>query len=423
MSAMQSLHYYTCRHTFEATLIEELERNGCQSATTPCEAVVRASGGTLLDPVYALQALPLAAEVRGASVKALADAAAAVLGADGGATTGPAAELLEGAPKGTLSTHVLVPDVLRGTPPAKAKLMRRVEAIEERLGSSLRKRYACARRRRAVSTADGQAITSTAEAAEAAEAASPLLLQLLLLTPELLVVSVAPSRALPIGYWPARRCGGLASTDLDGDLPSSAYRKLLEAFACAHAQPAAGDVCVDLGASPGGWSAALLRLGATVTAVDRSPLAPALMAEPRLSFVQGDAFAFTPAAPPVDWAVSDVIAFPERAVGLIEHWCGAAPSAWAHNMVVTIKFKGATPDWEAIDAAVAATERHGFRCRVKHFFANKHAQWGSHQGGACAATHHSFHARVLAASCSDVPLFERLRCADRNEVTCIVRRA
>ena len=85
-------------------------------------------------------------------------------------------------------------------------------------------------------------------------------------------------------------------------MPSSAYRKLLEAFACAHAEPQPGAVCVDLGACPGGWSAAMLRKGAVVTAVDRQPLAPGVMADPRLTFVQGDAFTFAPEHTPVDWA-------------------------------------------------------------------------------------------------------------------------
>ena len=43
----------------------------------------------------------------------------------------------------------------------------------------------------------------------------------------------------------------------------------------------------DLGASPGGWTAALRQIGCRVVAVDRSPLSKELMADGQVTFVQG----------------------------------------------------------------------------------------------------------------------------------------
>ena len=151
-------------------------------------------------------------------------------------------------------------------------------------------------------------------------------------------------------------------------MPSSAYRKLLEAFAYSCHGPPSGARCVDLGACPGGWTAALRRRGCTVTAIDRSELAPYLMADSAVTFIKGDAFTFTPEDGFVDYAVSDVIAFPERCLELLERWCG---NRWAERLVFTMKFRGAEPDFAAIDDALALAARHGFQARCKHFFANK----------------------------------------------------
>ena len=40
-------------------------------------------------------------------------------------------------------------------------------------------------------------------------------------------------------------------------------------------------------------------------------------------------------------------------------------------MVVTMKFRGAVPDWSAVRAAERVAASHGFECRTKHFFNNK----------------------------------------------------
>ena len=52
--------------------------------------------------------------------------------------------------------------------------------------------------------------------------------------------------------------------------PSRAYRKLWEALLYAGSKPRPGDLCMDAGASPGGWTWALAGLGAKVIAIDRA---------------------------------------------------------------------------------------------------------------------------------------------------------
>jgi 23S rRNA (cytidine2498-2'-O)-methyltransferase len=124
----------------------------------------------------------------------------------------------------------------------------------------------------------------------------------------------------------------------DKAAPSRAFAKLVEAELRLDRRIAAGETCVDLGAAPGSWTYVALQRGARVIAVDRAPLRPDLMRSPRLRFQKGDAFRFQPDAP-VDWLLCDVIAAPERSIGLVLDW---VRHRRARHFVVTIKFKGET---------------------------------------------------------------------------------
>jgi 23S rRNA (cytidine2498-2'-O)-methyltransferase len=123
------------------------------------------------------------------------------------------------------------------------------------------------------------------------------------------------------------------------DPPSRAYLKLWEALSLAQRMPGPGDVCMDLGASPGGWAWALIKLGAKVIAVDRSPLHPALMSNPLVEFREGSAFACQPQQfDRIDWLFSDVICYPDRLYEFVTRWI---KSGKCRNFVCTIKFQGA----------------------------------------------------------------------------------
>ncbi|MGE5269609.1 MAG: SAM-dependent methyltransferase, partial [Thiohalocapsa sp.] len=88
--------------------------------------------------------------------------------------------------------------------------------------------------------------------------------------------------------------------------PSRAYLKLWEALTLIGQSPLPGEICLDLGSSPGGWSWVLAQLGAQVVSVDKAPLAPAVARLPNVVYRAESAFALDPAAiGPVDWLFSD----------------------------------------------------------------------------------------------------------------------
>lgn len=146
--------------------------------------------------------------------------------------------------------------------------------------------------------------------------------------------------------------------------PSRAYLKLWEALTLAGEMPQPGQRCVDLGASPGGWSWVLAKLGASVLAVDKAPLDENVMALPGIEWRQASAFALEPAEiGPVDWLFSDVICYPARLYELVQRW---RESGLARRIVCTLKFQGAT-DHETAQRFAAIPGS-----RLRHLFHNKH---------------------------------------------------
>ena len=146
--------------------------------------------------------------------------------------------------------------------------------------------------------------------------------------------------------------------------PSRAYLKLWEACTLWRKWPLPGETCLDLGAAPGGWTWAIAQLGARVTAVDRSPLEPAIARMPGVSMRQESAFGIDPALEaPVDWLFSDIIAYPSRLLTLVQGWIASCHAA---RIVCTLKFQGQT-DHEAAEAFAAIPG-----ARVLHLFHNKH---------------------------------------------------
>nr|WP_256476484.1 SAM-dependent methyltransferase [Siccirubricoccus soli] len=122
--------------------------------------------------------------------------------------------------------------------------------------------------------------------------------------------------------------------------PSRAYLKLWEALTRAGRWPGPGETCLDLGASPGGWSWALAQLGARVIAVDKAPLDPAVAALPNVEQRLESAFGLDPREmPPVEWLFSDVICYPARLLALVRRWLEAGR---ARHFCCTIKFQGET---------------------------------------------------------------------------------
>ena len=143
--------------------------------------------------------------------------------------------------------------------------------------------------------------------------------------------------------------------------PSRAYLKLWEACTRIGCWPQPGETCLDLGASPGGWTWAIARLGATVTAIDKADLDPRVAAMAGVSLRRESAFALAPEK--VDWLFSDIIAYPDRLLALVQRWIAAGA---ARRIVCTVKFQGATD--HAMAAAFAAIPGG----RLMHLHHNKH---------------------------------------------------
>lgn len=150
----------------------------------------------------------------------------------------------------------------------------------------------------------------------------------------------------------------------DKTAPSRAYLKLWELFTLIGARPRAGETCLDLGASPGGWTWVLAQLGTRVTAVDKAALAPAVAKLPNVRILQQSAFALEPqAVGPVDWLFSDVICYPSRLLTLVDKWMKAGT---VRHFVCTVKFQGAT------DFATARRFAEIPGARLLHLHHNKH---------------------------------------------------
>ncbi|HEU4578393.1 MAG TPA: SAM-dependent methyltransferase [Polyangiaceae bacterium] len=146
--------------------------------------------------------------------------------------------------------------------------------------------------------------------------------------------------------------------------PSRAYLKLFEALTLLGAHPAAGERCLEIGASPGGWTWVLGSLGARVLAVDRAPLAANVSRMANVEARVGNAFAATPERiGAVDWLFSDVICYPEKLYDYVRLWLD---SGRCRKFVCTLKFQGAG-HYDAIERFAAVPGS-----RLVHLFHNRH---------------------------------------------------
>src|SRR5712671_563414 len=193
------------------------------------------------------------------------------------------------------------------------------------------------------------------------------------------VIFPAAAPTAPLGSWTllapdrllaAGRCslpfanGEVAFVEDKTGPPNRAYLKLWEALVRLGHWPRPGERCLDLGASPGGWTWVLAKLGAEVVAIDKAPLDPKVAAMPGVEWRGESAFALEPeSVGPVDWLCSDIACYPARLLRLVERW---RASGLVKRFICTIKFQGETDHESA--AAFAALPN----ARVLHLHHNKH---------------------------------------------------
>lgn len=150
--------------------------------------------------------------------------------------------------------------------------------------------------------------------------------------------------------------------------PSRAYLKLWEAMTILGDWPNKTQRVVDLGSSPGSWTWAMARLGASVLSIDRAPLDPSLKTFENIEYRMGDAFSVEPQK--MDWVLSDVICYPEK---LLEYMKGWIESGHCQKFVCSIKFAGKP------DAAVIREFQKLPHSRVIHLTHNKNeVTWMRH---------------------------------------------
>ncbi|HZH02183.1 MAG TPA: 23S rRNA (cytidine(2498)-2'-O)-methyltransferase RlmM, partial [Myxococcaceae bacterium] len=152
--------------------------------------------------------------------------------------------------------------------------------------------------------------------------------QLCLLSPTLAVVGTVSAREA-VSLAP----GGRQRMRRGPDAPSRAAMKLDEALETLGVGPDKGDLCVDLGAAPGGWTQRLLERGAKVVAVDPGPLRRDLAAHPKVQHFKESAFHYTPEAP-ADWLFCDMAWRPLEVAQLLAKW---ARSGWADALCANFK--------------------------------------------------------------------------------------
>jgi len=176
-----------------------------------------------------------------------------------------------------------------------------------------------------------------------------------LLAPDLMLASASCSSPFP---------NGEVQFVEDRTAPNRAYLKLWEALTLIGRHPQPGELCLDLGASPGGWTWVLQKLGARVISVDKAALDPQIANLSNVVYRRESAFALEPQSfGRVDWLVADIACYPPRLLTLVRKWLAAGT---VRRFICTIKFQGATDlDVMAEFAAIPGS-------RLIHLHHNKH---------------------------------------------------
>lgn len=164
--------------------------------------------------------------------------------------------------------------------------------------------------------------------ASAARQRGGVLAQLCAAGPALWIIGVVPAiEAVTLAPGGRRRMRRAA------DAPSRASMKLDEALVELGHEPGRGDLCVDLGAAPGGWVQRLVERGAKVLAVDPANLRPELSSHRQVRHFKESAFSFEPEEP-VDWLFCDMAWRPLEVAQLLAKW---SRRRWATHLVANIK--------------------------------------------------------------------------------------
>jgi 23S rRNA (cytidine2498-2'-O)-methyltransferase len=149
----------------------------------------------------------------------------------------------------------------------------------------------------------------------------------------------------------------------DKSAPSRAYLKLWELFTRLNLFPQPNELCLDLGAAPGGWSWVLAGLDCQVIAVDRAPVKLPAQLQKKVKSLKQDAFGPEIINTKADWLFSDIICYPDKLYDFIQK---VMAKGVIKNFVCTLKFQGQT-DFDSIQKFANIQGS-----RIIHLSQNKH---------------------------------------------------
>ena len=162
------------------------------------------------------------------------------------------------------------------------------------------------------------------------------------------IVFPAAAPAAPLGSWTllapdrmlvAARCsspfpnGEVQLVEDKAGPPNRAYLKLWEALVRLRRWPQPGERCLDLGASPGGWTWVLTRHHLRVTSVDNGPLRQHVLDTGLVEHLRADGFHWHPARP-LDWMVCDMVEQPSKVAARMAQWFR---EGWCRHAVFNLK--------------------------------------------------------------------------------------
>ncbi|MBW7894808.1 MAG: rRNA methyltransferase [Opitutaceae bacterium] len=314
----------TCQAGFESLLVRELAAAGIMAQQHGPGWVVAERAPD--EPAFAHLLLPDAVEVRGESVNALAQRLADFF------LTGIRGERIETA----------WPCVLAG-PAELVGLGRRIGAVEKAVLDLLRKKLS-----RVAKLAVPDLPRGVGEARG-----------LFGWFTDFGVMQVART---------ARSNGQRRMAD-DDAAPSRSYLKVEEAYVVLGTEPQPGELVVDLGAAPGGWSYSAAKRGARVIAIDNGPLKGGALNHPQIEHRREDAFRYAPPAGPVcDWLFCDMVEEPHHVLRhIVEPWLARG---WCRNFVVNLKFGRVDPValLSELRAPDSPLTRHAPGTRIRHLY-------------------------------------------------------
>jgi 23S rRNA (cytidine2498-2'-O)-methyltransferase len=155
------------------------------------------------------------------------------------------------------------------------------------------------------------------------------------------------------------------------EAPARSHLKLEEALEWSALPIAPGDVAIDVGCAPGGWSYVLLERGLVVHGVDPTPVAEAVRVHPGFHHHRGSAKRLRPErdAPGARWLFCDMNGPPAAALGILERLLRDAPAI--EGILHTLKLSD-DPPLETLDAARAFFRVAGFASvRARHLYHNR----------------------------------------------------